>query len=165
MSGGALPPRGTIIQNKTNIVSMIKTLTGKFYECKVHYEKTTEDGSKMITECCVVDAHSFSEAENRILEIMKQYFTDVDVTAIKIASYKEYLVDENVSSDKYYKVRCNYITIDEKNGKEKKTAVDYLVKSMSVEEARRNMDEAMRGTMIDYTISSVSETNVVDIYI
>lgn len=165
MSGGALPPRGAIIQNK-NKVSMIKTLTGKFYECKVRYEKTTEDGnSKMITECYVVDAHSFSEAENRILEIMKQFFTDVDVTAIKIASYGEYILDETSSGDKYYKVRCNFITIDEKNGKEKKTAVDYLVKSMSVEEARRNMDEAMQGTMIDYTIASVSETNVVDIYI
>ena len=40
-----------------------------WYECKVKYEKTLETGTqKKVTEAYLVDAMSFTEAENRIIE-------------------------------------------------------------------------------------------------
>lgn len=143
----------------------IKSAT--FYECKVRYEKTMENGEqKKVTETYVVDALSFTEAEGRIIEEMKPYVSDneMDVTAIKIASYKEVFFSDADKDDKFYKVRCNFITLDEKSGKEKKTAVDYLIQAATVESARKNLDEAMSGTMIDYVIVSVIETSIMDVF-
>lgn len=143
----------------------IKSAT--FYECKVRYEKTMENGEqKKVTETYVVDALSFTEAEGRIIEEMKPYVSDneMDVTAIKIAQYKDVLFSDADKDDKFYKVRCNFITLDEKSGKEKKTAVDYLIQAATVESARKNLDEAMSGTMIDYVIVSVIETSIMDVF-
>lgn len=145
----------------------MRAKTAKFFECKVRYEKIMEDGlNKKVTETYVVDALSFTEAEGRIIEEMKPYVGDGDmeVTAIKIASYNEVFFSDNDSDDKFYKIRLNFITLDERNGKEKKTAVDYLVQAASVEGARKNMEEAMSGTMIDYVIVSVIETNIIDLF-
>ena len=138
-----------------------------FYECKVRYEKTTENGEqKKVTETYVVDALSFTEAEGRIIEEMKPYVGDkeMDVTAIKIAQYKDVLFSDADKDDKFYKVSCNFITLDENNGKEKKTAVGYLVQAATVEGARKDLDEVMSGTMIDYVIVSVVETGIMDVF-
>lgn len=144
----------------------MRTKSATFFECKVRYEKTMEDGlNKKVTETYVVDALSFTEAEGRIIEEMKPFVSgDFEVTAIKIASYKEAFLSDAASDDKFYKVRCNFITLDENSGKEKKTAVDYLVQAASVDGARKNLDEAMSGTMIDYVIVSVIETNIMEVF-
>ncbi len=145
----------------------MRTKTATFFECKVRYEKMMEDGmSKKVTETYVVDALSFTEAEGRIIDSMKPYVGDtvMDVTAIKIASYKEVFFSDADTDDKFYKIRCNFLTIDENNGKEKKTPVDYLVQAASVDGARKNLDEAMSGTMIDYVIVSVVETIIMDVF-
>lgn len=144
----------------------MRTRTGIFFECKVRYDKTMEDGlNKKVTETYVVDALSFTEAEGRMPGEMKPYIGDkeIEVTAIKIASYKEVFFGDADSDDKFYKIRCNFITLDEKSGKEKKTAVDYLVQAATVEGARKNLDEVMSKTMIDYVIVSVVETSIMDV--
>jgi len=65
---------------------------------------------------------------------------------------------------RWYKSKLNFITIDERTAKEKKTSVYYLVQAGSFEGARKNIDEAMGGTMIDYVIASVSETAIMDVF-
>lgn len=144
----------------------MRTRTATFFECNVRYEKTKEDGKrKKVTGTYVVDAISFTEAEGRIIEEIKPFVSgEFDVTAIKIASYKEVVFSDADSDDKFYKIRCNFITLDEKSGKEKKTAVYYLVKAASVEGARKNLEESMSVTMIDYTIVSVVEAPVMDVF-
>lgn len=144
----------------------MRTKSATFYECKVRYEKTTENGEqKKVTETYVVDALSFTEAEGRIIEELKPYVGDneMDVTAIKIAPYKYVLFSDAYTDEKFYKVRCNFITLDEKSGKEKKTAVDYLVQAATVEGARKNLDEVMSG-LIGYVIVSVVETGIMDVF-
>ena len=52
----------------------MKTITANFFECKVRYEKMQEDGKeKRVQEQYVVDALSFTEAEQRIAEEMSAY--------------------------------------------------------------------------------------------
>lgn len=62
-----------------------------WFECKVRYEKTMENGlQKKVTEQYVVDALSFSEAEKRITEEMSAYISgEFEVTDVKKAQYKE----------------------------------------------------------------------------
>ena len=64
----------------------------------------------------------------------------------------------------YFKAKLHFITIDEKTEKEKKSVVNYLVEGCSLESARKNIDEVMGGTMIDYRIAAVSETNIIDVF-
>jgi hypothetical protein len=79
--------------------------------------------------------------------------------------YNRTLEESLNNTDTYYfKAKLHFITIDEKTEKEKKSVVNYLVEGCSLESARKNIDEVMRGTMIDYRIAAVSETNIMDVF-
>lgn len=143
----------------------MRSRTANWFLCKMRYEKTMEDGlQKRVTEQYVVDALSFTEAEARIMEEMATYISgEFEVWEIDRAVYKEIFFSDDLA-DKWYKSKVQFITIDEKTEKEKKTNVYYLVQGSSLENARKNIDEVMGGTMIDYVISSVSETSVMDVF-
>lgn len=144
----------------------MRSRTAEWFECKIRYEKTMEDGmQKKVTENYTVDALSFSEAEERITEEMSAYVSgEFDVADIKIAPYKEIFFADSDSADKWYRAKLAFITIDEKTSKEKKTSVVYLVNAGSVNGAVKNIDEAMGGTMIDYQILAVQETTLMDVF-
>ena len=144
----------------------MRSRTAEWFECKIRFEKTMEDGmQKRVTENYVVDALSFSEAEERIIEEMSSYISgEFDVTDIKKASYKEIFFADQDTADKWYKAKLQFITIDEKTDKEKRATVTYLVNAGSFNGAVKNIEEVMGGTMIDYVIASVSETTIMDVY-
>ena len=144
----------------------MRSRTAEWFLCKIRYEKVMEDGlQKKITEQYVVDALSFSEAEARIIDEMKQFISgQFDVVEIDRCAYKEVFFSDEASADKWYKAKLQFITIDERTAKEKKTSVYYLVQAGSFDGAKRNIDEVMGGTMIDYVIASVSETPIMDVY-
>jgi hypothetical protein len=125
-----------------------------------------EDGmQKKVTESYVVDALSFSEAEERIIEEMSSYISgEFAVTDIKKAAYKEIFFSDTDTADRWYKAKLQFITIDEKTAKEKKSSVNYLVNAGSFNGAVKSIDEVMSGTMIDFVIFSVTETTIMDVY-
>jgi hypothetical protein len=125
-----------------------------------------EDGmQKKVKENYVVDALSFTEAEQRIMEEMSSYISGAfDVADIKKASYKEVFFSDEETADRWYKAKLQFITIDEKTEKEKRSNVNYLVQAGSLNGAVKNIDEVMGGTMIDYVIASVSETTLMDVF-
>ena len=144
----------------------MRSRTAMWFECKIRYEKVMEDGlQKKVNENYVVDALSFSEAEKRITEEMSSYISgEFEVADIKKAAYKEiFFTDDNVA-DKWYKAKLQFITIDEKTEKEKRSTVNYLVQAGSMNGAMKNIDEVMGGTMIDYVVASVVETTLMDVY-
>lgn len=144
----------------------MRSRTANWFICKIRYEKTMEDGlQKMVTEIYVVDALSFTEAEARIVEEMSSYISgEFEVWEIDRAVFKEIFFSDEDMADKWYKAKLQFITIDEKTDKEKRTSVYYLVQAGSFEDARKNIDETMGGSMIDYVISSVSETKTMDVF-
>ena len=142
----------------------MRSKTATFFECKVRYEKVMEDGlQKKVTEQYVVDAISFSEAEERIIEEMSDYISgEFEVTDVKKAQYKEIFFDDG--GDRWYKAKLMFITIDEKTDKEKRSAVVYLVEATSLDNAVQNINEVMQGTMIDYEKSNIAETKIMDVF-
>ena len=144
----------------------MRSRTANWFICKIRYEKVMEDGlQKKVTEQYVVDALSFTEAEARIIEEMSQYISgEFEVVEIDRCVFKEIFFSDEETADKWYKSKVHFITIDEKTEKEKRTAVYYLVHGSSLENARTTIDEVMGGTMIDYVISSVSETKIMDVF-
>ncbi len=145
---------------------MMRSRTAIWFECKIRYEKTMEDGlQKAVTESYVVDALSFTEAEQRITEEMSSYISgEFEVTDIKRATYKEIFFSDEPTADRWYKTKLQFITIDEKTEKEKRSNINYLVQAATLHAALKNIDEVMGGTMIDYVVAAIAETTLMDVY-
>lgn len=144
----------------------MRSRTSTWFECKIRYEKTMEDGSqKKVTELYVVDALSFTEAEASIIEEMSSYISgEFEVKDIKKAAYAEIFFSDSPSADRWYKTKLQFITIDDKTEKEKKSNVNYLVHGSTLPGAVKSIDEVMGGTMIDYVIASIAETQIMDVF-
>jgi len=144
----------------------MKTRTANWFECKISYEKTIEDGTqKKVKETYTVDALSFTEAESEIIEEMSAYISGAfTVENINKASYSEIFFDDRDSADKWYKAKLQFITIDEKTAKEKRSNVYYLVQGSSLKSALQNVEEVMGSTMIDYDIVSIADTAIMDVF-
>lgn len=144
----------------------MRSRTAEWFECKIRYEKTMDDGmQKKVTEVYTVDALSFTEAEQRIMEEMSSYISgEFEVADIKKAAYKEIFFSDSDEADRWYKAKLQFITIDEKTDKEKRSNVNYLVNAGTLEGAVKNINEVMNSGMIDYAIASVSETQLMDVY-
>ena len=137
-----------------------------WFECKIRYEKIMEDGlPKKINDVYVVDALSFSEAEERIIEEMSSYISgEIEIVDVKIAPYREiFFADDNLA-DQWFKAKLSFITIDERSNKEKRTSVMYLVNAGNISSAINNIDKVMSGTMIDYVTTSISATKIFDVF-
>ena len=144
----------------------MRSRTAIWFECKIAYEKVMEDGlQKKVKENYVVDALSFTEAEARIMEEMSSYISgEFTIEDIKIASYKEIFFSEEEMADKWYKAKLQFITIDEKTEKEKRSNVNYLVQAGTLKGAVNNIESVMGTTMIDYVIAAVAETTLMDVF-
>jgi hypothetical protein len=136
----------------------------QWFECKVKYDKTLETGAvKTVTEPYLVDALSFTEAEARITEEMQPYISgEFTVSAVRRVNLSD--IFRNDSGDRWYKVKTNFITIDEKTAVEKKTASFQLVQASEFKEALEVFMEGMKDTMADFEIASITETPLMDVY-
>ena len=135
-----------------------------WFECKVRYDKTLDAGMiKTVTEPYLVDALSFTEAEARILEEMKPFISsEFAVSDIKRVRFSDTFFNE--TGDRYYKAKLYFLTLDEKSGSEKKTAVNMLVQAKTLKEAVEIVETEMKKTMIDYSLASVTETAIIDVF-
>lgn len=135
------------------------------YECGVRYERMMENGmNKKVTELYLVDACSFAEAEGRITKEMEPYLSgDFDVVTIKRTNYSE-IVDGLSTADKWFKAKLVFITIDEKSGKEKKTATHFIVRASDINNAHICVVEHMKGSVMDFEIATLDETKIMDIF-
>ncbi len=132
----------------------MRARTAEWFETKIKY-----------IEAYTVDALSFTEAEQRIMEEMSSYISGAfEVKDIKKATYKEIFFSENDNDDRWYKAKLQFITIDEKTEKEKRSNVYYLVQAATFQGAVKNIDQVMGGTMIDYVIASLAETQLMDVF-
>lgn len=137
-----------------------------WFECKIRYEKVMENGmQKKVTKPYLVDSLSFTEAESRIIEEITPFISgEFTVADIKRANYSEMFFSDEEASDCFFKCKLAFITLDEKSGSEKRTTNQVLVQAADLRDAVKKLDEAMKGTMADYSIVSVSETSIIDVY-
>ena len=142
----------------------MRSKTSEWFECKVQYEKVMEDGmQKKVTELYTVEALSFTEAEARIIEEMSAYINgEYEVKDIKKAKYKEIWFSDDTNADRFYQAKIQFIAINEKTEKEKRSNFVCLVQAATLNGAIKGIDEVMGGTMIDYTSVEAKETKILD---
>ncbi len=137
-----------------------------WFECKVRYDKTLETGLlKKVTESYLVDALSFTEAEERFLEEIEPMMSgEYSVSDIKRAKIAELFESIDTTDDKWYKAKVAYIAYDEKKGVEKRTNQIMLIQAKDLRVAVKNLDKGMQGTLGDWEIISIAETPIMDIF-
>ena len=141
-------------------------MTNEWFECKIKYERTMENGLvKKVTEPYLVEAINFTEAERRIIEEISPFMTgEFQVSDIKRAHFAELFETAEESADRWFKSKLTFITLDEKSGAEKKSSHNVLIQAADLRGAIDRLDEGMKGSMMDYVISNISETAIMDVY-
>lgn len=159
----------------------------KNYECKVILDRTMENGmTKKVTEQYIIqDFLNLSESESRMVQYIALFASgEFEVISSRVAPYHEIVLDRfgivsnadgeaqkilgmnrNASTepDRWYRVKITFITLDEKSGKEKRTAQNLLVNACSVNAAHDVTVEHMKGCMSDYEIGNIDETKILDV--
>ena len=134
-----------------------------WFESKVTYEKTLENGTqKKVTESYLLDALSWTEAEARTIKELKPFISG----EFTISDIKRYKLSELFFSDgdRYFKAKIQFITLDEKNGAEKKINAYMLAQADDIDQAQEVIKKGMKGTMADYVIAEVKETKIMDVF-
>ncbi len=135
-----------------------------WFQVKATYEKMLENGiQKKVTESFLLDSLSFTEAESRAVEELKPYISgEFTIADIKRTRLSELFL--NYNGDRFFKAKVCFITLDEKSGTEKKTAVQMLAQASSLREALQVVNKGMEDTLADYFIASLSETSIMDVF-
>lgn len=136
-----------------------------WFKTSVRFDKIQENGTvKKVTKSYLVNALSFTEAEARIIEEVTPFISgEYSVEAVKKANIAELFEDEG-GSDKWYKVKVNFITLDERTATEKRKATNILVQATDLQDALQNFLKGMKGTVSDYEIASISETPILEVF-
>lgn len=136
----------------------------QWIEVRARYDKMMENGPvKKVIEPYLVDALSCTEAEARVTEELRTFISgDFRISSVVTTKISEIFWD--ASGDRFYKVKVNFITIDEKTATEKRMATYILVQASSFKEAYDNFIDGMKGTMADFEIEAINETKLVDVY-
>lgn len=134
-----------------------------WFECKITYDKEiSADGKlKKVSESYLLDAETFTDAEARMTELMESRgaFTMDTVKKVRLA---ELFLDDK--SERFYKAKVGFISLDEKAGVEKKKYVQMLVQADNFREALDNLNKGMKDTLADYEIAQLQETPIMDVF-
>lgn len=135
-----------------------------YFLVKVSYESMTHSGSmKKVRESYVIDAVSFTEAEARTIgELQPKIDRELVVDAMSKVSFSGII---RTGKERWYKAKLNYITIDERSGKEKRKATFMLVEADSVEEANKIIVGFM-GMAIsqEYEIDTIGDYKIEEVF-
>ena len=138
-----------------------------WFECKVSYERQADSmGMKKVSESYLVDALSFTEAEERITKEISPFVSvgELEVVNIRRARIAELFLNEEAEDDRYFRAKVNFITVDEKSGSEKKTSATMIVKSDSLPNAVTELKAQLDSQMASYEIAAVTDTQILDVF-
>ena len=133
----------------------------EFFEVKIKYDKILDTGADgTVTETYAMEALSFTEAEAIMTKYITPFITgDFIVKAIKRAQYHELI---KAGEEKFFLVKYNLITIDERSGKEKKQLIQVLLQADTIDAAKDAARKEMDKSLVDYELVCVKETPIVE---
>lgn len=115
-----------------------------------HLSQDEKGMQKKITEHYLVDSESFTESESRTVKEVGE----CSVTTIRKTNIKE--VFEGTGD--YYKVRVDFLTLDENTGREQRTGHTVLVQAPSVRKALDCIDQNFAS--VRYEVTSLQRTPI-----
>lgn len=132
----------------------------RYIEVRVKHPTTLENGlTKRVVSVLLVDAQSFTEAEAKTIKAA-ELDADCTVSAVKKSHIQEVFTHTDPVVDPFWEVVAEFITLDEKTAKEKRTATRYLVEGSELEPTLKFFHREMQGTMADYEVVSISKSKI-----
>ena len=135
-------------------------------EVRVSYDGVTEKGEKAnMKETWLVCAATFAEAESRATEKVCAYngVEDVCVEACVKRNIAA-LWGGSLNGDKFYKVRCGGLLVNEKTGKERIVKRDYLVLSPNMLDAYETFVKCMSDSdFSEFEVLGINLTPIVEV--
>lgn len=135
-------------------------------EVRVSYDGVTEKGENTnMKETWLVRAATFAEAESRATEKVCAYngVEDVGVEACVKRNIAAFWVS-SLNGDKFYKVRCEGLLVNEKTGKERIVKRDYLILSPNMLDAYETFVKCMSDSdFSEFEVSGINLTPIVEI--
>ena len=136
----------------------------KWYLCKVAYERQADEmGMKKVTESYLVDALSFTEAEERVIKEVTPFVSvgELEVVNIRPMRLAELLLDGE--SGRYYRAKVNLTTIDTA-GQERKVGTAMVVQADSLLEGTKSLLAHLDSGVSAYELVSIGELDILDVY-
>ena len=137
-----------------------------FFTVKVKYTRQNEDGTfKRVSEVYLIAGMTFTDAEARAYEKLGSMIRgEFSVLAIAKVDFEDIFDNENGSHDKYFVCKISYKTVDADSEKNKNITKNFLIGAKNLEEATEILKESLSTLMVDYKISSVKESNIIEIF-
>lgn len=141
-------------------------MTANWFEIKVKYTKVNEFGKeKKVLETYLLDSMSFTEAEGRITEKLKEIIQyDFHVTSIKPSNISEIVESKDTKDDKWFKAKVAIIDADTITGREKRSNVYFLVAGSDVNVALENLRKALSTYLVPTDVVQVGDSNIMDVF-
>ncbi len=141
-------------------------MTANWFEVKVKYLKVNEEGrEKKVNEAYLLDALSYTEAENRIMHEMESLIKgDYYISSLKKSNITELVPSDDERDDRWYKAKIAIIDADEVSGKEKSSSQYYLVAASDIKRALENLEKSMSTYVVPYEIVSLTDTLFMDVF-
>lgn len=141
-------------------------MAANWFEIKVKYTKVNEFGKeKKVLETYLLDSMSFTEAEGRITEKLKEIIQyDFHVTSIKPSNISEIVESKDTKDDKWFKAKVAIIDADTITGREKRSNVYFLVAGSDVNVALENLRKALSTYLVPTDVVQVGDSNIMDVF-
>ena len=141
-------------------------MTANWFEVKVKYVKVGEDGKeKKVSELYLLDSMSFTEAEARIIEELKEMIQgDFCIEAIKKSNITELVDSNDANDDKWFKAKVAIIDADSISGREKRSQQYFLVAGSAVDKSLENLQKAVSTYVVPFEIVQVGDSNIMDVF-
>jgi len=134
-----------------------------WFNCAVKIRKHSDEGSSNLTEQHLIQAYTYSEAEAGMHEIMQQVGGGTfEISNITKTNISEVHPDEK--AEKWFKVKVSLVAYDEESGREKQTAMYFLVAGENIMEVYNKTKTVMKGYGTGYVIPSITYSKILEVY-
>lgn len=136
----------------------------QWFNCKARYQKQDDEGKiSRVTESYLIDATNYIEAETRFHEEMEKLIDGTfDVASVTKTNITEVMNFED--SEEWYKVKVQYVSIDEESEKAKTITSYFLVTAESVKETFERVEDNLNHMIVPFELPAISLTSIVDVF-
>ena len=146
------------------LCSQIFFQMNSWFTVKVKYTKQLENETfKRVSEPYVLAAMTFTDAEARIYEELGSSIRG-EFLVTGIARTDVHDIFQYDDTEAWYKCKVTYDKVDDEPDKKKTITQNFLVSADTVKEAYERVQESLGSLMIDFNITAVAASPIVEIF-
>lgn len=131
---------------------------------KIKYQEEQQSGSlKTIVETYLIEALSFSDAEARTYELLKDVINE-NYTIMSIGNVRVSDIFESDIAEKWFQAKIVYTSIDEIKKVEKRIVLNVFVQADNILQVYERIILEFKNMLIPYEIEGIKLTPILEVY-